>query len=237
MPPGDILISLRGVRKDYHGLRPLRVERLDLREGESLAVVGFDRAGAEVLVDLITAASLPDSGDVDIFGTPTRSITDSGTWLRELDHFGIVSERAVLLEQLTVEQNLALPLSLELDDLPAGVRAQVRELAAEVGLTPDELPQALARLGPAGQLRVRLGRALALTPRVLLAEHPNATLPVQEAPTFAADFSRIIEGRGLAALVLTADRTFAGAVSERVLTLEPATGELKSSAGWRRWFA
>ena len=231
----EILISLRRVRKDYHGLRPLRLERLELREGESLAVVGFDRASAEVLVDLITAASLPDSGDVDIFGTPTRSITDSGTWLRELDHFGIVSERAVLLEQATVEQNLALPLSLELDDLPAGVRARVRELAVEVGIAQDELPQALARLSPSGQLRVRLGRALALAPRVLLAEHPNATLPPHEAPSFAADFARIIESRGLAALVLTADRTFAGAVAARVLTLEPATGELKSSAGWRRW--
>lgn len=236
MPPGNILISLRGVRKDYNGLRPLRVERLELREGESLAIVGFDRAGAEVLVDLITAASLPDSGDVDIFGTPTSAITDSGTWLRELDHFGIVSERAVLLEQLTVEQNLALPLTLELDDLPAAVRARMRELADEVGIALDELPQALGRLGPSGQLRVRLGRALALAPRVLLAEHPNATLPSEETPTFAADFARIIAGRRVATLVLTADRTFAGAVAERVLTLDPATGELRSSAGWRRWF-
>jgi D-xylose transport system ATP-binding protein len=236
MPPGDLLVSLRGVTKDYHGLRPLRIERLELREGESIAMTGLDRAGAEVLVDLITAASLPDSGDVDIFGKPTRSITGSDTWLRELDHFGIVSERAVLLEQLTVEQNLALPMTLELDELQPAVRARVRELAVEVGIATDELPHALARLDATGRLRVRLGRALAINPRVLLAEHPNATLPPSDAPTFAADFLRIIERRHLAALVLTADRTFAGAVAERVLTLQPATGELKSSAGWRRWF-
>lgn len=237
MPPGDLVVSLAGVRKDYNGLRPLRVERLELREGASLAVVGFDRAGAEVLVDLITAASLPDAGEVHIFGKPTHAITDSGAWLSELDHFGIVSERAVLLEGLTVEQNLALPLSLELDEMPDSVRARVRVLADEVGIAPDELPQPLARLAPFGRLRVRMGRALAIDPRVLLAEHPNATLSPSEMPAFAADFLRIIQHRRLATLVLTADRTFASAVAEQVLTLEPATGELKSSAGWRRWFS
>lgn len=237
MPPGDILVSLTEVRKDYHGLRPLRVERLELREGASLAIVGFDRAGAEVLVDLITAASLPDAGEVHIFGKPTHSITDSGNWLRELDHFGIVSERAVLLEQLTVEQNLVLPLSLELDGIPDSVRARVRELADEVGIATDALAHPLSRLDASGRLRVRLGRALALNPRVLLAEHPNATLSPSESPAFAADFARILKGRRMATLVLTADRMFAGAVAEQVLTLQPATGELKGSAGWRRWFS
>ena len=237
MPPGDLLVSLAGVAKDYHGLRPLRIERLELREGASLAIVGVDRAGAEVLVDLITAASLPDAGEVHIFGKPTHSITDSGNWLRELDHFGIVSERAVLLDQLTVEQNLALPFSLELDGIPDTIRVRVRELADEVGIGRDELPRALAGLDSCGRLRVRLGRALALNPRVLLAEHPNATLSASEAPTFAADFARIVQHRRMATLTLTADRTFAGAVADQVLTLQPATGELKSSAGWRRWFS
>ena len=112
MPHGDVIVSLRNVSKDYRGLRPLRIEQLEIRQGETLALLGFDRAGAEVLVDLITAASLPDSGDVDIFGAPTRAIADPDTWLRELDRFGILSERAVLLDQLTVEQNLALPYTL-----------------------------------------------------------------------------------------------------------------------------
>jgi ABC-type sulfate/molybdate transport systems ATPase subunit len=87
------------------------------------------------------------------------------------------------------------------------------------------------------KLRLRLGRALALAPRVLLAEHPNASLNVEEAPVFAADFARIAGARGLASLVLTTDRTFASAVADEVLTLEPATGALKATSGWRRWFA
>jgi ABC-type polar amino acid transport system ATPase subunit len=86
------------------------------------------------------------------------------------------------------------------------------------------------------RLRVRLGRALALDPRVLLAEHPNAALPPGDVAPFAADLARVVAIRRMASLVITADSTFARAVSEQMLTLEPATGELKRAAGWRNWF-
>lgn len=235
MAAGEVVVALRGVRKDYHGLRPLRVERLDLHQGESIALLGFDRAAAEVLVSLITGATLPDAGEVDVFGTPTRAITDADMWVRTLDRFGLVSERAVLLDQLTAEQNLAIPLSLELEAMPDAVRAQVHRLAAEVGIGTDELTQPLAALSASARLRVRLGRALALNPRVLLAEHPNAVLAREDLAPFAADFSRIAAHRGVATLVLTADAVFAGASADQVLTVTPATGELKPTGGWRRW--
>jgi len=178
---------------------------------------------------------LPDSGDVDVFGTSTRAITDPDAWLAAMDRFGILSERVVLLEPFTVEQNLALPFSLEVDEMPLDVRSHVRQLADEVGITPGQLPQSVTRLDADAQLRVRLGKALALGPRVLLAEHPNAALPPDEVPRFAADLAEIAARRNLAMVVMTADATFARAVSDRVLTLKPATGELTPASGWRDW--
>lgn len=237
MPSTDVVIALRGVRKDYRDLRPLRVEQLEVRAGESVALLGFDRVAAEVLVNLITGATLPDSGDVEVFGTSTRAITDSDAWLAAMDRFGILSERVVLLEAFTVEQNLALPFSLEIDEMPMAVRSKVRQLADEVGITSDQLPQPVARLDAGAQLRVRLGKALALGPRVVLAEHPNAALPSGEVPQFATDLAGIVAKRHLALVVMTADVTFARAVSNRVLTLQPATGELVPVSGWRDWFA
>ncbi len=237
MPSADAAIALRGVQKGYGGLRPLRVERLELRQGESVALLGFDRVAAEVLVNLITGATLPDLGDVDVFGTPTGAVTDPDAWLAAMSQFGILSERVVLLESFTVEQNLALPFSLEIDEMPVTVRASVRQLADEVGIAPDQLPDSVARLDADGQLRVRLGKALALDPRVLLAEHPNVTLPPDQVPRFAADLARIAARRHLAMVVMTADQTFARAVSGRVLTLRPATGVLTAASGWRDWFA
>jgi ABC-type transporter Mla maintaining outer membrane lipid asymmetry ATPase subunit MlaF len=237
MSTRELLVELRDVVKDYRGLRPLRVARLQLHQGQSIALVGFDKVAAEVLVNLVTGAMLPDRGEVIAFGQPTQAITDADAWVTTLDRFGLVSDRAVFLDQLNAEQNLAVPFSLELDDLPAEVRHRVKLLAEEVGLAAEELRSPMANLNPAARVRVRLGRALALQPRVLLAEHPNAMLERADTAPFAADLARIIGQRSLGALVVTADTTFAQAVGDEVLTVQPATGELKPSGGWRRWFS
>ncbi len=230
-------IVLHGVSKDYRGLRPLRIAHLHIDEGASVALLGFDQTTAEVLVSLITGAITPDTGDVTVFGNSTRDIVDGEAWLQGLDRFGILSERAVLLDQLTVEQNLAVPFSLDVHEINESLRVEVQRLAEEVGLTADELRAPVASLGATARQRIRLGRALALNPAVLLAEHPNASLDATDVPRFGADLARVLTGRRLTSLVLTADRSFARLVSPRVLELEPASGELKASAGWRTWFS
>jgi len=236
MPSRDPLVRLRGVSKDYRGLRPLRIEALDIHEGQVLAVVGVDQVMAEVLVDLITAAIVPDAGDVVVFGQGTRDIANRDEWLATLDRFGMLTERAVLLDQLSVRQNLALPFSLALDDLSSNVLDRVASLARELGLA-EQLDEPVAALPAPLRVRVRLGRALALDPHVLLAEHPNATLDDREQTAFARDLSRIAKARGAACLVLTASRRFAQAAADDVFELQPGTGALKLSSGWRRWFS
>lgn len=236
MSSNDVLLRLRGVSKDYRSLRPLRIAELDLPPGRSLALLGFDQTMAEVLVDLITGAILPDSGEIVAFGQHTSSIADPGSWLTTLDQFGLFTDRAVLVEQFTVEQNLALPLSITVEDMTPEIRSRVAELASEIGLA-NELRRQAGVLGPALRARIRLGRALAIAPRVLVAEHPNATLSAQEASALGTDMARIIETRGIASIVLTADESFARAVSKEILVLEPATGALKPASSWRRWFS
>jgi ABC-type lipoprotein export system ATPase subunit len=234
---GDRLVHLRGVSKDYRALRPLRIQELELHDGQSLALLGLDRAAAEVLVSIITAATLPDAGEAHVLGRATSDITTGDEWLRWLDQFGVLSQRTVLVEQFTAEQNLAIAFSLDVEDLSPAVRADVRALASELGVAESDLATPVARLSAPVHERIRLGRAIARRPRMLLAEHPTAALSADDTPAFAADLSRIITGRKLASLVITADQTFASAVAEQVLTLQPGTGALKRAAGWRRWFS
>jgi ABC-type methionine transport system ATPase subunit len=213
-------------------VRPLGVERFELRAGDTVALLGFDRAAAEVLVNLITGATLPDAGDVDVFGVPTGQIADLHAWFRLLDRIGVLSERVVLLEELTVGQNLALPLSFDVDAMPVDVRAQVERLGAEVGLDGETLRRRMTEAGPDIRTRVRLGKALALDPRMLLAEHPTAALSLPDVPRFVADLSGIAARRGLAMLVLTSDAAFVAAACRQVLSLRPATGALETASGW-----
>ena len=236
MPPDDVLLRLRGVSKDYRSLRPLRIAELDVPVGRSLALLGFDQMMAEIFLDLITGAVLPDSGEVIAFGKPTSSIGDPDAWLTTLDQFGLFTDRAVLVEQFTVEQNLALPLSIAVEEMTPDVRARAADLAAEVGLG-NELKRQAGILAPGARARIRLGRAIALAPKVLVAEHPNTTLSKEDAAVLAADVSRIVAARGIASIVLTADQAFARMAAKEVLVLEPATGALKPASSWRRWFS
>ena len=126
--------------------------------------------------------------------------------------------------------------SLELDPIPEAIRRDVVRLASEVGLDDRHLAAPVGSLTAAQRMRVRLARAIALDPRVLLAEHPNASLAPDDTAAIAADVSRVTSTRRLASVILTADRTFAAATAEQVLTWQPATGEWKAAAGWRRWF-
>jgi ABC-type transporter Mla maintaining outer membrane lipid asymmetry ATPase subunit MlaF len=232
MPP---VLEFAGISKDYHGLRPLRIERLAVAAGEQIAMLGFDQVSAEVFVNLATGASLPDAGEVIVFGRSTAAIADSADWLATVDRFGIVSERAVLLDQLTPIQNLAMPFTLAVEPPADEVRVRAEALAAEVGLPADSWSRPVADLESGGQMRVRLGRALALDPAILLLEHASAALNRSEAAGFAADIRAIAARRNLAVVVVTADETFASAAAGKVLTLEPATGRLRRGRG-SRWF-
>src|SRR5207253_6683483 len=135
----------------------------------------------------------------------TRDIADGDAWLAALDRYGILSERAVLLEEMTVQQNLAVPFSLLLNPIPPDVQSQVEVLAADVGLSPAELPTRVADVSPVAKLRVRLARAVALGPRILLAEHPNAMVPPDVLSDFTPGFVRLVRSRELASIILTAD--------------------------------
>jgi ABC-type branched-subunit amino acid transport system ATPase component len=85
MSEGEPLVKLRSVVKDYRSLRPLRVAALDLHEGQTMALLGFDQAAAEVFVNIVTGAILPDTGEVRVLGQPTAAIADADAWVRTLD--------------------------------------------------------------------------------------------------------------------------------------------------------
>jgi ABC-type transporter Mla maintaining outer membrane lipid asymmetry ATPase subunit MlaF len=228
-------IEITGVRKRYAGLRPLRIESLTVGEAERVAVAGLDGAAAEVLVNLLTGATLPDEGEVRLFGRATSDIADEREWLVHLDRCGIVTGRAALLEALTVRQNLTLPLTIEIDAIPPGIDERVARLGREVGFCAEQLEARAGELPASARWRVRLARALALDPSVLILEHPTALVERPDVARLAADVVRVATSRGLAALVISEDREFARAVAPTRLRLDGATGQLGTDASWWRW--
>lgn len=220
------VLEITEVAKNYQGLRPLRIKRLTVAPGEQIAILGLDQVTAEVFVNLVTGAVLPDQGEVKVFGRSTASIDDSAAWLALLDRFGIVSERAVLLDALSVTQNLAVPFTLEIEPPPDDIRRRAEALAQEVALPESTWGQRVGELDGAGRVRVRLGRALALDPAIVLLEHATANVPFAEAAGLGRQIRNVTARRGAAVIVATADEEFAAAAASRTLALDAATGRL-----------
>ena len=230
------VLQLTGIHKRYQSLRPLRVQELTIAPGERVALSGFDAGAAEVLVNLVTGASLPDQGEVRVLGQLTADISGGDEWLASLDRFGIVSPRGVLLEGATVEQNLAMSLTLQIDPVPPDVAARVATLARECGIEGGEgLSRVTGDAPPHIRARMHLARAIALAPSLLVLEHPGADLQENERTAFAECIAAVTAAGSFATLVITTDDDFAKRAAHRALRLEPATGALKPiKKGWFR---
>lgn len=235
MPVAEQVLKIERVTKGYQGLRPLRLASLTILPGERVSIAGLDGPAAELMINLVTGATVPDQGDVWTFGRRTADIASADDWLAWLDHFGIVSERGVLLEGSSLQQNLAMPFTLEIDPVPPDVAQRVSALARECGLSEALLPTRAAELPPEARLRTHLARAVALSPGLLLVEHPTARVPEGAREALAADIARVCDGRGLSALVITNDDAFAQGVAAKNLKLDAATGELRPLK--RGWFS
>jgi phospholipid/cholesterol/gamma-HCH transport system ATP-binding protein len=231
------VVRIAGVQKAYSGLRPLRIQQLEVAPAERVALGGLDGAAAEILVNLVTGAAVPDEGTIAVFGRDTRDIADGDAWLASLERFGIVSSRAVILEGSTLQQNLALPFTLQIDAIPQGIAGQVSALAVECGIGLDYMGTPAGELPPGVRVRAHFARALALNPELVIVEHPTADILETERVPLARDIARVLEGRGITALIVTLDVEFAEAVAPRSLTLQGATGALvpwKKKRGWFR---
>ena len=228
-------IEMVGVSRRHAGPAPLRLRHLVVAAGDRRVIAGLDRGAAEMFVLLVTGAALPDEGTVRIDGRDTREISTDTAWLASLDRFGIVTERAVLIDKLPIQANVALPLTLSIDPMTDSVRAHVERLADEVGLARARLSAPAASLTASERLRLHLARALALDPGVLLLEHPTATLGDAAArAAFGETLRAVAEGRGLGWVALSDDVEFAQRSGGERQRLVAETGEVGVEPLWRR---
>jgi phospholipid/cholesterol/gamma-HCH transport system ATP-binding protein len=227
------VLELHNVRKQYQALRPLRLRELTIGPAERVAIAGLDGAAAELLVNLVTGASLPDEGEVRIFGRNTASISNGDEWLVLLERFGILSDRAVLLEGSTLEQNIAMPITLEIDPLAPETARRVNTLAAECGIGDAQLRLRTGDVSGELRARVHLARAIALDPALLVLEHPTARVEEHARAGLGDAVARVAGSRGLPALMITNDDVFARRAASRRVSLDAATGNVMAvKRGW-----
>ena len=230
------LLEITGLTKAHQALRPLRIAQLIVNPGDVMSIGGIDAAAAETLVHLITGATLPDEGDVRLFGVNTREIADGDAWLKSLDGVGMVTSRGVLIGSFSVLQNVAISYTLEIDPIDPRVMPHALELAQSVGIDAAAFDLPAGKVPQEVQMRIHLARSLALGAKLLIAEHPSAALPRDTVAAFGADLSRAARSRGLALVAITADDVLAKAIGGARLELAAATGELRAPGLLKKLF-
>jgi predicted ABC-type transport system involved in lysophospholipase L1 biosynthesis ATPase subunit len=230
------LLEIRGLVKGYQALRPLRIRELVVTDGAVVSLGGLDATAAATFVYLVTGATLPDEGDVILFGQNTRAIAGGDAWLKALDAVGMVTARGILIDAFSLLQNIAMSFTLDVDPVDPRVVPQAGALARDVGIDPALFDVPAGKAGPEMQMRVHLAKALALEPKLLIAEHPSVALPRPAVAQFGADLTKAALARGLALVAVTADDVLAKAIGGQRLELVPATGELRSPGLLKKLF-
>src|SRR5216117_616182 len=149
--------------KSYGGRTVVRGVNLDVASGEIVGLLGPNGAGKTTTFYMTVGLTAPDSGRVVLDG---HDVTDDPMYLRARKGIGYLPQEPSIFRGLTVEQNiLAILETLDLDG--AGRRTRLRELLAELGLTP--LAKAPAYTLSGGERRrVEITRALVMSPKFIL---------------------------------------------------------------------
>ena len=192
------MLRLEGVTKRFAGRAVLGEVSLELRAGEYVAVIGDSGIGKSTLLNVIAGLEPVDSGKVLFEGADLTALGDDALTLLRREKLGFVFQAFHVLPQLTVEQNVALPLLLRKKPDPGAVKAML----ASVGLAGRE--QSAPRELSGGELqRVAIARALVGDPRLVLADEPTGNLDPDNARQVLELFRLQVKSRGAAAIIAT----------------------------------
>ncbi|MFD5875912.1 ATP-binding cassette domain-containing protein [Streptomyces sp. NPDC060322] len=213
---GSVVLSLRGVTKQFGAVAALSGVDLDVAAGEVVAVVGDNGAGKSTLVKILSGVHAPDAGTLSFHGEEV--VFDSPGAAHALG-IATVYQDLALCENLDVKANLFLGQELRpwmLDDVSMERRSW--ELLRELGARIPTLDVPVAALSGGQRQTVAIARALLGRPEVVLLDEPTAALGVAQ----TAEVLNLIErlkGNGLGTVMISHNLEDVRAVADRVAVL------------------
>ncbi len=224
------VLSIRGLQRTYvtpaASLTVLRGVDLDVAPGEIVGLIGPSGSGKSSLLHAAGLLEHPDAGQISILGADCSDLGERERTRVRLDTIGFVYQFHHLLPEFSALDNVALPLMIAGQPRKAA-EARARVLLEQLGLG-DRTDHQPAQLSGGEQQRVAVARALANSPRLLLADEPTGNLDPATSSAVFDNLYELARTTGVAALVATHNLELARHM-DRVLALkdgrlEPWTG-------------
>jgi putative ABC transport system ATP-binding protein len=192
------VLKLDKVTKRFGERIVLNAVSLELAAGDYVAIIGDSGIGKSTLLNVIAGLEPVDQGAIVFEGKDLTLLGDDELTLLRRDYFGFVFQAFHVLPQLSVQQNVALPLLLRRirDD------SRTTKILSAVGLAGREASPPRELSG--GELqRVAIARALVGEPKLVLADEPTGNLDPENARQVLGLFRTTVKARGAAAILAT----------------------------------
>lgn len=188
---------------------------LEIRPGESVAVVGVSGAGKSTLLGLLAGLDVPSSGNVKLENQDLSLLDEDGRAALRADHVGFVFQSFHLIPSLTALENVMLPLELSNHPDPAGA---ARETLDKVGLT-DRVAHYPRQLSGGEKQRVAIARAFVVRPKIMFADEPTGNLDHRTGETIIELLFRLNRESDTTLLLVTHDLNLAQ-LCDRILHMD-----------------
>jgi D-xylose transport system ATP-binding protein len=213
---GELILSLRGISKQFGAVTALEDIELDVHAGEVVALVGDNGAGKSTLVKVIAGVHQPSSGRIEYLG---REVTiDNPAAALEMG-IATVFQDLALCENLDVVANLFLGHELSpwrLDEVQMEVRSWklLHELSARI----PSVREPIASLSGGQRQTVAIARSLLLDPHIIMLDEPTAALGVAQTAEVLNLIERVRD-RGHGVILISHNMEDVRAVADRIVVL------------------
>jgi ABC transporter related protein len=211
----EIIISAKDIKKAYGKTHALRGASLRVKKGEVLAIMGPSGSGKSTLLHSLAAIISVDSGEIRLNGKRIDKLPDDKRSILRRTMFGFVFQFGQLVPELTVEDNVALPLLLNKKDKKEAYKKAKRWIA-EVGLSGKEnnLPGELS--GGQAQ-RIAIARAMVIEPQILFADEPTGSLDTFNSEKVMELFIKTVKEHGTTVIMVTHEPSIAAYADREIV--------------------
>ncbi|OLP46420.1 dipeptide ABC transporter ATP-binding protein [Rhizobium oryziradicis] len=219
---GEILLSVRDVRKHYGAFEALKGISFDLRAGETLAIVGESGSGKSTLARLLLRLDEPDSGSALWKGRDLFQLSPAELYKLRRDLQMVFQDPTQSLNpRMTVFQLISEAWAIHPDLLPkAKWRARVAELLEQVQLSPEHMARYPHQFSGGQRQRIAIARALALQPKLIVCDEAVSALDVSVQAQVIALLDGLRRDMGIAFIFIAHDLPVVRDFADHVMVMQ-----------------
>lgn len=217
----NTLLEIKNITK-YYGSgevvsKALNGVSFNMAKGEFTAIMGASGSGKSTLLNVIATIDRPSSGSILLEEKDIAEMQEQELAAFRRDRLGFIFQEYNLLDTLTIEENIVLPLNLQKKPVRE-TRERLREVAASLEIT-DQLTKFPKQLSGGQRQRAACARALITHPALILADEPTGALDSANTKSLMHTFTVMNESLGSTILMVTHD-AMVGSYASRVLFLK-----------------